>query len=186
MSRENQLKLCAVCVNKSFNPSSGIVCGITNEPPAFENHCSDYVENEQAVKMQTLQKQQTKNDNNKTINQGRYALFIVGALYILIGIYEGFLADGHDIIYAIIDWVAALVFVGFGLLSYKKASLSLLLGLIFYILIVVLIGLVDVSTIFKGIIWKILIISALVKSYMMAKEQEKLTKQVNPDILDQV
>ena len=45
MNRKARLSYCNTCNNKSFNSKYGIVCGLTNEIPEFENECPDYDKN---------------------------------------------------------------------------------------------------------------------------------------------
>lgn len=42
MQREDQLKFCKVCTKQKFDINSGIVCGLTNEPAAFEESCESF------------------------------------------------------------------------------------------------------------------------------------------------
>jgi hypothetical protein len=41
-----RLKYCKLCVNRSFDASQGIVCGLTKSKPTFENICPDYKRDE--------------------------------------------------------------------------------------------------------------------------------------------
>ena len=54
MTREDYIKVCSLCTNRSFNPKTGIVCGITSEPASFNGNCSDYEEDEVATKHKVL------------------------------------------------------------------------------------------------------------------------------------
>ena len=49
-----KLEKCKTCQNRKFRPDCGIVCGLTNEKPAFEDECSEYLANEDLVKQQEL------------------------------------------------------------------------------------------------------------------------------------
>ncbi len=42
MDRHEQLKFCRVCNNRIFDPSRGLLCGLTNKPAEFENDCPDF------------------------------------------------------------------------------------------------------------------------------------------------
>lgn len=42
MEREEQLKFCRACLNKTFDAKYGVICGLTNDFPRFENTCPDY------------------------------------------------------------------------------------------------------------------------------------------------
>jgi len=99
-------------------------------------------------------------------------------------ILEAYIFEGHDIFYGIIDWTVAAIFIGLGVYSYKKASLALIIGLLVYIAVIVLLFAVDPSTIIKGIIWKVLIISSLIFSIKTAREEEAKIKKIHGDLLD--
>jgi hypothetical protein len=38
-----KIELCKKCVNKSFDSSQGIVCGLTKAKPTFQMTCQDFV-----------------------------------------------------------------------------------------------------------------------------------------------
>jgi hypothetical protein len=42
MEMEEKIKICKICKNKKFTEDKGIVCGLTNEKPAFEDECPDF------------------------------------------------------------------------------------------------------------------------------------------------
>lgn len=44
LSQQEKLSFCKICKNRSFNPSVGIICGLTNKPPTFVETCADYKE----------------------------------------------------------------------------------------------------------------------------------------------
>ena len=188
MTREERNKLCSVCRNRAFNPKQGLICGLTNEPATFDFSCNDYSEDEKEIRNDNIKKAQIQNATNKTITKGRYALFIVGALYLGIGFFEGFIMAGSDMLYAIIDWVIAGLFIGLGIWSYRKASTALIIGLGLYVLLMALFIIADPISIIRGIIWKILIISYLIYAIRTALDEERIEKirtQKSPDLLDQ-
>jgi hypothetical protein len=188
MTREQQLEFCSVCLKRDFDPKQGIVCGITSAKPEFVGSCEEYEENERAVYHEQQKKNSLRADTKKGINRGRYALFIVGGLYLIIGYYEAFMMFGHQLAFGFVDWAIAAIFIGLGVWSYRKASLALIIGLIVYVGLIVLIAAFDPSTLVKGIIWKILIISALVTSIGTARSDEAKEKLESneSDLLDQV
>lgn len=185
MTREEQLKSCNICKNRSFNPSIGTICALTNAAPTFEGFCPTFLVDEKEVENNERIEKVKKADTKKDVNKGRFALFIIGGLYILTGFLEAFVLEGNDILYGIIDWFVAAIFIGLGIWSYKKTSLSLILGLVFYIAVIALLFILDPSTIIKGIIWKVLIISTLIFSIKTAREEEAKIKKTNSDLLDE-
>ena len=44
MKREEQLKLCMICKNHTFNAEKEIICSLTNREADFDNTCSSYIE----------------------------------------------------------------------------------------------------------------------------------------------
>lgn len=188
MTREEHLKFCTQCTKRNFNPKVGIICSLTGEVAAFQGSCADYSVDEQVVKMELAQKEINTAETKKSINKGRNILYLIGIFYFLVGMYEGFAMPFHDIIYGFIDWFIAAVFIGMGVLAYKKASLALIIGLSFYLLLTILFALVDVSTLISGIIWKVVIVTTLIYSIITAREEEaKVKVKVVPaDLLDQL
>ena len=184
MNRDEQLKQCGVCKNKAFNPKHGTICGLTNELPTFSGTCKDYLEDEREVRLQRLATEKEESETKKTLNKGRYALIVIGALYILIGILEGFIVSGNQLLFGIIDWIIAAIFIGLGVWSFYKPYVALISGLIFYLSLNLLFAIVDPMTIIKGIILKIIIISYLIYSIKVAKN-ERSASQSN-EILDQI
>lgn len=188
MTREDYIKVCSVCTNKSFNPKVGVTCGLTHEVANFEGTCSNFNEDAVAVKHETIASNYNRSQNKGLINRGRFALFVVAGLYVLVGFYEAFVILGADILYGIIDWTIAAVFLGLGIWSYKKAFLAMIIGLSFYCLIILLLALVDPITIIQGIIWKILVIVWLSYGISTARAEEAKQKKANSgidDLLDQ-
>lgn len=47
MTREEYIKICNTCENRGFDPSRGVICGLSSELPAFEANCEDYKVNEE-------------------------------------------------------------------------------------------------------------------------------------------
>ena len=86
MTREEQLVSCNSCKNRSFNPSFGTICALTNAAATFDGSCPTFIEDElETANNERIEKIQ-KADTKKDINKGRYALFIIGGLYILTGV----------------------------------------------------------------------------------------------------
>lgn len=187
MTREERLVYCKVCKNRSFNTNLGIICSFTQEQASFNGTCPDYNEDAREVQNVEVQKQNIKAETKKGINRGRYALFILGGFNLLYGIYELTNQEDPFLYYAgIIDSIVGLVFIGLGVLSMYKASLSMLIGLIFYGALIILLALVDPATIFQGIILKVIIISSLVYSFRVAREEEAKNRAMGADLLDQL
>lgn len=184
MTREEQLKFCSVCVNRSFNPQFGIVCGLTKEKAAFDDRCENFVEDEKEVQIVNRKQQAHNLEKKGTVNKARIALFIIGGLYILVGFLEGYVIAGHNLIFGVIDWVISGIFIGLGIWSYKEPSKALITGLIVYIALMLLLAVAEPISIFRGIIWKALIIYYLIHGIKTAREDEKKKKVKQADLLD--
>jgi len=184
ITTEQRLNICGVCKNRSFNPKQGIICGLTKETPHFDENCDSFLDDFRAQKMEDTKTEHLNNQTKKTINKGRFALFAIGAIYLFVGIWEGFYINGHDIIYGIVDWVVAAIFIFLGVLSFRKASLSFIIGLSVYVLLIVLMAIIEPSTLISGIIWKIIIISSLALGIKQAREVEIEINPKSDELLD--
>lgn len=49
MTPEEKIKICALCQNRKMNLQKGIVCGLTDEKPQFEEACESYLVDEKEV-----------------------------------------------------------------------------------------------------------------------------------------
>ena len=84
-----KLELCKVCKNRKFDPSCGIVCGLTNEKPNFEDECADHVADEHLVKQQELVAKATKDEQSLDgkMPGSNWFLWIAGLSILNIGLY---------------------------------------------------------------------------------------------------
>jgi hypothetical protein len=185
MTREEYLKFCSVCKNRSFNPRQGIICSLTNEIAAFKTACPDFIEDEREVELANEKVVEQKQQTKKGINKGRYALFLVAGLYAVVGFFEAFVIEGHELIFGLIDWGIAAVFIGLAIWSYWKPTLSLIIGLGFYVALILLIAAFEPSSLFQGIIWKVIVIVALIQGIRTAREEAKKMVVESADLLDQ-
>ncbi len=186
MTRQERLEFCLLCKKNTYNPKFGVICSLTNAVATFEGNCPDFLADEKEVKRFKDKKEEEQKDVNKSINQARYILFILGVTYIILGYYEGLVMPLHQIIFGYIDWSIAGIFIGLGILSLYYPRQALIAALSFYVFIHLAIALLDFSTIMQGIIWKIVVVVIFLygikASYLVKKE-----KKVNSDdLLDQV
>lgn len=186
MTREEQLVFCTVCKKRAFDPKHGIVCGITDQVATFTTTCPDFEEDTVASNQVELRKENTVNETNTTINKARNTLLVIGGVYVLLGFYEAYFVLGHQLLYGIIDWGIAAVFIGLGIWSYSKAYLALIAGLCFYILLVILFALADPLSIFSGLLWKFLILSYLIYGIKTARNEKGKITAKSTDLLDQL
>jgi hypothetical protein len=185
MTRQDHLAFCSVCTNRSFNPKFGIVCGLTKEVANFDPTCADFKEDVAEMRIANEKVVEKQSEKTKTINKARIALFLIGGLYVIVGFLEAYVLPGHELLYGIIDWVVAGIFIGLGVWSYKAPVPSLITGLVVYVAIMLLLASIDSSTLFRGVIWKIAIIYYLIHGIKTAREEAKLVKKSNADLLDE-
>ncbi len=114
---------------------------------------------------------------DKHIRQARNAIFIAaGILLINVLILANSLPSGYE--YAWIDlglwgvFIAGFIFLGFW--TKKKPYYAIIGALILYGLFIALNAVLDITTIYKGIIMKIIIISLLIKGLNDAKAAQEL------------
>lgn len=107
-------------------------------------------------------------------------------MFVIAGILEAFVIEGHNIIYGYIDWFISAVFLGLEIWSFRKASLAMITGIGFYILFNVLLAILNPASIFSGIILKILVTVYLIYGIKSAREQEAKIKETSLDLIDQV
>ncbi len=104
-----------------------------------------------------------------------YIYILAGAIF-LIGMYQGFASD--DIVTMIANAVIAIVFVVLAQLANKNPFGALLQRGIIYAGLQVLNAIADPATIFSGVLWKILIVIALVNGIRAAKEAQDLMDEL--------
>ena len=109
--------------------------------------------------------------SKEKINHGRLILFAIAALNI-VGLLQGislqvpFIIGFYSLIIAF--------FVALGFYVNKSPKKSIIIGLSVYLGLNALYAIVEPSSLFSGIVFKIIIIAALIKAYIAAKEAEEL------------
>jgi hypothetical protein len=184
MNRTEQLKQCSVCKNRKFDEKLGTICGLTNHLPTFFGNCKDYIEESREVRLQRLAEEQKIATIKKNLNQGSYVLLFIGLFYVIMGVFEAFYILNHQLLYGIIDWGIASIFIGFGILSFFKPYAAFVSGLVYYILLIVLFAALDPITIVNNLVIKILIIAFFIYTIKIARNERSI-KQSN-EILDQI
>ena len=124
----------------------------------------------------------------KRIRSAGIWLYVLAGIAILVGLVIGFLMPpsvAHNLsgtspaVFGIIYVTMGLMYLGLGLLSRKRPFAALLIALIVYITIILMSAIASPVSIFSGIIFKVLIIIALVRGVMSGYEAEKLKKELN-------
>ena len=62
MTPEEKINICALCQNRKMNLQKGIVCGLTDEKPQFEESCESYLMDEKEV---AIEKERLEDDEHE-------------------------------------------------------------------------------------------------------------------------
>jgi len=122
-------------------------------------------------------KKQLLKDQKKAIKKARNILFILAALNLLYGIILGVIVN-FNLIILIVPIIGACIYFGLGLWSRNKPFAAILSGFFIYIVFNVMAAISDPHTIYRGIIWKIIIISGFIYGYKGSKDSEELENEL--------
>jgi hypothetical protein len=118
---------------------------------------------------------------DKHIRQARNAIFTAAIILLINLVVLGFTVS-DDYQYFWIDMIIwglfILGFVGLGLWTKKKPYYAIIGALILYSAFIILNAVLDISTLWKGIILKIVIIVLLVKGLSDAKNAQEMKEQI--------
>jgi ABC-type multidrug transport system permease subunit len=117
----------------------------------------------------------------KKISSAATTLYVLSAGSLVYGLIYFFIRRTEDDASAILITYAivAIIFLLLGAWAAKKPVASLISGLVLYGLLLIMDVINDPINILRGIIFKILIISYLIKGLLSALEAEKIKKQYN-------
>ncbi len=107
----------------------------------------------------------------KKIKSARTSLFVISGISFLYGLIMFFSND--DSASLITSAILSIIYLVLGYWSQQKPLIALVLGLLVYLTIMVLNGIIEPSTIYKGIIIKVLIIAYLGKGINSALHLRK-------------
>ena len=110
-----------------------------------------------------------------SLRKARNTLFFIAALSFGIGLFYMFTQNATDIL--ITYSIQALIYLLLGFWSQKKPLIALVLALLVYLTTIVISGIVEPATLFKGIIIKIFIIVFLAKGINSALHIRKMKAQ---------
>lgn len=78
MTLLERLESCKICENKKFDPNRGIVCGLTNEKPDFENTCPSFQLSKKYAAQEKVTKRIVSEFGPTPVDSGlRFANYIV-------------------------------------------------------------------------------------------------------------
>lgn len=84
MTREEQVKFCKSCVNRSFASSQGLICKLTNQKADFQFECVNYQLDEVLIKKEEQRADSDYFTTNKVSSGKRLANYIIDRICIFI------------------------------------------------------------------------------------------------------
>jgi hypothetical protein len=120
----------------------------------------------------------------KSMKNARVWLYVIAAFQTIMAVVEYNTTDNATvgIVAASIDVFIAMLFAGLAFLSNKNPVAAFTMALVFYVLIVAALIALDPSNAFRGVIFKILIIIALVKANRDARKYVALKQSIGQSI----
>jgi peptidoglycan/LPS O-acetylase OafA/YrhL len=118
---------------------------------------------------------------DKHIRQARTAIFVAaGVLAINLLILSFTVPDSYEYLWIDISiWGAFIAgFIILGIWTKKKPYTAIISALILYVVFIVLNALVDITTLYKGIILKVIIIVLLIKGLGDARQAQRMQEQM--------
>lgn len=122
------------------------------------------------------------------IRRGGMTLYILSGITFVAGILLGFVASPDfvekmfgtpQLPFGIVLLVLSVAYLGLGLWSRQRPFAALLIALILYCTLLLMDMVADPVSLFKGIIWKVLIIVALVRGTSGGYRAEKIKKELH-------
>ncbi len=131
---------------------------------------------EQAIFIgQQISNKSTLNDAKRFQRRSSYILYVIGGFQIVIAIVNYYTIA--DILSFVITAFIGLIFILFGFLSSKKPLLFLSLGLTLIVLLYAIDFILDPSSIFQGILWKLVILGTLSYALIVSFEEQKIKRK---------
>jgi hypothetical protein len=158
--------------NQSTNENSCSFCKKEMTPPdaVFCNHCGHPENGTDQQRAQFFAKRavnKTKHiDADKKIKSARNTLFILSGILGVFGFFLYF--STNDIVTLGANLLISFIYLALGFWSKEKPMIALLVGLLLYVTLVVISAIVDPTSLYRGILWKILIITFLGKGLYSA------------------
>lgn len=121
------------------------------------------------------------NEAKKKVKTARNTLFVLAGLGILVGSGMAIFSDNEVFfVMGLSSIIIGAIYGGLGMWSQQKPVGALVTSLIIYGTIILLSVLEDPVNIFSGIIWKVIIISALVNGLISARDGKKIMEELPP------
>lgn len=117
-------------------------------------------------------------DKEKAIRKARNVLYILAAVNFGFGVIFGFMQKVQVPLVFVICAIVAAIYFGLALWSTKKPFAAIISGFFVYIVFIAINAIADPHTLYQGLLWKVLIISAFVYGYIGARDSEQLEKDL--------
>jgi hypothetical protein len=120
-------------------------------------------------------------EHDKKIKKAGTTLYVLAGVFLLYGLIYFFIGRTQDTSSGILitNAAVAVIFLLLGAWAGKKPVASIISGIILYAVIILIGAIEDPASPFKGIIFKIIVISYLIKGLVSTQEAEKIKKQHN-------
>jgi ribosomal protein L37E len=115
-------------------------------------------------------------DQKKAINKARNILYILAGINLVFGTILGLVKS--DIPTLIVCVIAAGIYFALGQWSKKQPFPAILSGLFVYIVFNVIAAIADPTTLYQGLIWKVVIISGFIYGYKGVKDSKALEAEL--------
>jgi hypothetical protein len=160
---------CPVC-DKDYQVSANncIKCGYPFE--ASKDEQSKYI-SEMHLKKSSVQKANSK------IKSARFALWIIGGLFVLSVVFQIFQSVSLPLEYYLPNLFFGLIFIGFGFLTYRLPIISTIIPLALLTAYWIFLMSQDLSLFFRGILYKIASFSVLCYALYAAIDSQNLRKE---------
>ena len=183
MTQEERLAICGTCTNRVFDSQRGIVCGLTDEKPVFENSCGDFVLDNIAKQNEERQENKIIESRKSTVNNVRLTLLLNGLVSFALGCFELFHVQYYSYELGFFDCVLGLIFFFLAYYSIKRPAKALIITLIIYTTISLIVLLVlfiksMLFLVFSQLLIRSIIIGVVYLHIEPAQEEEKRLKEL--------
>ena len=129
--------------------------------------------------LEVLRKKNLFKDKKKAIKKARNILFILAGLNFVFAIIFGLLKTDTNLTIFFSCLIGAIIYFALGMWSQIQPFPAILSGFFVYIVTQVLSAIADPTTIYQGLLWKVIIISGFVYGYKGVKDSQKLEKELD-------
>ncbi len=127
--------------------------------------------------IQVNRKHSLMHDKQKAIRKARIVLFFLSGANIFFGVMLANKFQDRTIFFT--GFIMAVIYFALALWSHKNPFAAILSGFAIYLVSIGMNAVVDPNTLYHGIIWKIIFITAFVVGYTGAKDADKLAAEID-------